>query len=55
MTVEQIEAPSSGAQSTGLIGSNIARPKALVGNATATDADEKYGLNWHGKRRACGQ
>jgi len=26
--------------------------KALVGNATVTDAEEKYGLNWHGKRRA---
>ena len=24
----------------------------LVGDKTATDADEKYGLNWHGKRRA---
>lgn len=26
--------------------------KALVGDQTATDAEEKYGLNWHGKRRA---
>ena len=26
--------------------------KALVGDKTATDTDEKYGLNWHGKRRA---
>lgn len=26
--------------------------KTLVGDATVTDADEKYGLNWHGKRRA---
>lgn len=26
--------------------------KALVGDATVTDADEKYSLNWHGKRRA---
>ena len=26
--------------------------KALVGDATVTDCDEKYGLNWHGKRRA---
>ncbi|MQU27020.1 site-specific DNA-methyltransferase [Pseudomonas helleri] len=26
--------------------------KQLVGDATATDADEKYGLNWHGKRAA---
>lgn len=26
--------------------------KALVGDRTVTDAEEKYGLNWHGKRRA---
>jgi len=26
--------------------------KALVGDKTVTDADEKYGLNWHGKRHA---
>ena len=26
--------------------------KQLVGDVTATDADEKYGLNWHGKRAA---
>lgn len=26
--------------------------KALVGDKTVTDADEKYGLNWLGKRRA---
>lgn len=26
--------------------------KALVGDATLTDAEEKYGLNWHGKRAA---
>ncbi|ATG96041.1 site-specific DNA-methyltransferase [Paracidovorax citrulli] len=26
--------------------------KALVGDAKVTDAEEKYGLNWHGKRRA---
>ena len=26
--------------------------KQLVGDATATDADEKYGLSWHGKRAA---
>lgn len=31
---------------------NIDVLKALVGDATTTDADEKYGLNWHGKRRA---
>lgn len=26
--------------------------KQLVGAQTVTDAEEKYGLNWHGKRRA---
>ncbi|OQW87677.1 MAG: site-specific DNA-methyltransferase [Rhodoferax ferrireducens] len=31
---------------------NVDVLKALVGDQTATDADEKYGLNWHGKRRA---
>jgi adenine-specific DNA-methyltransferase len=33
-------------------GVNVDVLKALVGDATVTDADEKYGLNWHGKRRA---
>jgi adenine-specific DNA-methyltransferase len=31
---------------------NIDVLKALVADATVTDADEKYGLNWHGKRLA---
>ncbi|MBC7619019.1 MAG: site-specific DNA-methyltransferase [Candidatus Saccharibacteria bacterium] len=31
---------------------NIDVLKALVGDKTATDNDEKYGLNWHGKRHA---
>ncbi len=31
---------------------NVDVLKTLVGDATATDADEKYGLTWHGKRRA---
>lgn len=31
---------------------NVDVLKALVGDATVTDMDEKYGLNWHGKRRA---
>jgi adenine-specific DNA-methyltransferase len=26
--------------------------RQLVGDRTVTDAEEKYGLNWHGKRRA---
>jgi adenine-specific DNA-methyltransferase len=31
---------------------NIDVLKALVGDATVTDVEEKYGLNWHGKRAA---
>lgn len=31
---------------------NVDMLKALVGDKTVTDADEKYGLTWHGKRRA---
>ena len=31
---------------------NVDVLKQLVGDATVTDAAEKYGLNWHGKRRA---
>lgn len=31
---------------------NVDVLKDLVGDATVTDCDEKYGLNWHGKRRA---
>lgn len=31
---------------------NVDVLKGLVGDVTVTDAEEKYGLNWHGKRRA---
>lgn len=31
---------------------NVDVLKTLVGEKIVTDADEKYGLNWHGKRRA---
>lgn len=31
---------------------NVDVLKALVGDASVADSDEKYGLNWHGKRRA---
>ncbi|WP_090899458.1 site-specific DNA-methyltransferase [Candidatus Nitrospira nitrificans] len=31
---------------------NVDALKALVDDKTITDAEEKYGLNWHGKRRA---
>ncbi|MCC7137661.1 MAG: site-specific DNA-methyltransferase [Planctomycetes bacterium] len=31
---------------------NVDVLKSLVGDSTVTDAEEKYGLNWHGKRKA---
>ncbi|MDD2740639.1 MAG: site-specific DNA-methyltransferase [Rhodocyclaceae bacterium] len=31
---------------------NVDILKELVGDKTVTDVDEKYGLNWHGKRKA---
>jgi adenine-specific DNA-methyltransferase len=31
---------------------NVDVLKQLVGDAVITDAEEKYGINWHGKRRA---
>ena len=31
---------------------NVEVLKNLIGDATAADSEEKYGLNWHGKRRA---
>jgi adenine-specific DNA-methyltransferase len=31
---------------------NIDVLKALIGDQTVTDSDEKYGLNWHGKKKA---
>ena len=31
---------------------NVDVLKQLVGDQTVTDAEEKYGLNWHGKRKA---
>lgn len=31
---------------------NVDMLKSLVGDQTLTDAEEKYGLTWHGKRRA---
>ncbi len=37
---------------TGGAAINVDVLKQLVGEATVTDAEEKYGLNWHGKRRA---
>ena len=31
---------------------NVDALKQLIGDKTVTDCDEKYGLNWHGKRLA---
>lgn len=31
---------------------NVDVLKSLVGDQTVSDADEKYGLNWHGKKKA---
>jgi adenine-specific DNA-methyltransferase len=39
-------------QSANGVAINVDVLKQLVGDATVTDAEEKYGLNWHGKRRA---
>ena len=52
--VEQLKAlfPELIAEGPNSIAVNVDVLKQLVGDATVTDADEKYGLNWHGKRRA---
>ena len=43
------ELVTEGPQGTAI---NVDVLKSLVGDATVTDAEEKYGLNWHGKRLA---
>lgn len=40
------------AESANGVAINVDVLKQLVGDAAVTDAEEKYGLNWHGKRRA---
>ncbi len=52
--IEQLKAlfPELITESANGVAVNVDVLKALVGDATVTDADEKYGLNWHGKRRA---
>ncbi|WP_105446567.1 site-specific DNA-methyltransferase [Pseudomonas aeruginosa] len=52
--IEQLKAlfPELITEGAGGVAVNVDVLKALVGDATVTDADEKYGLNWHGKRRA---
>ncbi|MCC6868772.1 MAG: site-specific DNA-methyltransferase [Burkholderiales bacterium] len=39
-------------EGAGGVAVNVDVLKQLVGDKTVADADEKYGLNWHGKRRA---
>jgi adenine-specific DNA-methyltransferase len=39
-------------EGSGGVAVNVDVLKQLVGDATITDAEEKYGLNWHGKHRA---
>ncbi|HIE5095692.1 TPA: site-specific DNA-methyltransferase, partial [Stenotrophomonas maltophilia] len=52
--IEQLKAlfPELITEAAGGVAVNVDVLKALVGDASVTDADEKYGLNWHGKRRA---
>ncbi len=52
--IEQIKAlfPELITEGTNGVSVNVDVLKALVGDKTITDSDEKYGLNWHGKRRA---
>jgi adenine-specific DNA-methyltransferase len=52
--IEQLKAlfPELISELAGGVAINVEVLKALVGDKTVTDTDEKYGLNWHGKRRA---
>ncbi|WP_074766233.1 site-specific DNA-methyltransferase [Paraburkholderia fungorum] len=52
--IEQLKAlfPELITEGTHGVAVNLDVLKALVGDQTAADAEEKYGLNWHGKRRA---
>lgn len=43
------ETPQGGKTTASL---NVEVLKNLIGDATAADSEEKYGLNWHGKRKA---
>lgn len=52
--IQQLKAlfPELISEVAGGVAINVEVLKALVGDKTVTDTDEKYGLNWHGKRRA---
>lgn len=47
---ELLTETTSGGKTTATL--NVDVLKDLIGDATVTDSEEKYGLNWHGKRRA---
>ena len=47
---ELLTETSQGGKTTASL--NMEVLKNLVGDATAADSEEKYGLNWHGKRKA---
>ncbi|SAK41771.1 adenine-specific DNA-methyltransferase [Caballeronia hypogeia] len=52
--IEQLRAlfPELLTEGTNGVAVNVDVLKTLVGDKSVTDAEEKYGLNWHGKRRA---
>ncbi|MBC7700460.1 site-specific DNA-methyltransferase [Aquabacterium sp.] len=54
MNIEQLKAlfPELITEGPTGVAVNVDVLKTLVGDKTTTDAEEKYGLNWHGKRQA---
>lgn len=50
MFPELLTETTQGGKTTASLNVNVL--KNLVGDATAADSEEKYGLNWHGKRKA---
>ncbi|WP_211231687.1 site-specific DNA-methyltransferase [Ottowia thiooxydans] len=50
MFPELVTETAQGGKTTATL--NVEVLKNLIGDATAADSEEKYGLNWHGKRRA---
>ena len=50
MFPELVTETTQGGKTTAAL--NVEVLKGLIGDATASESEEKYGLNWHGKRRA---
>lgn len=50
MFPELVTETTQGGKTTATL--NVEVLKNLIGDATAVESEEKYGLNWHGKRRA---